>query len=245
MNSKYLTKWASKMSVCASIRKKLFRALFVTKCVSIVIERKQSFCFSFSSVCTCLLCRPVFDIFKVIFGEKDSQKRSKNNQKRFLKKSKLITSWKILVWRGVKIPVKTTTMASRLTGREKNDDSRFHSAPVQQNSKIPIRLTRLTSGDHKSFSLEDRTGIKRPLPRDSAKDRSSRIPVSVVKKKDSAEKTGIVDFFYNLNKNEDLDKKYIASTINCITLVLNKTNNFKTSKFNFPSSFKNMDRNTE
>ena len=136
-------------------------------------------------------------------------------------------------------------MASRLTGREKKDDSRFHSSPVQRISKIPIRLTRLTSGDHKSFSLEDRTGIKRPLPRDSAKDRSSRIPVSVVKKKNSEEKTGIVDFFYNLNKNEDLDKKYIASTINCITLVLNKTNNFKTSKFNFPSSFKNMDRNTE
>ena len=196
--------------------------MFVTKCVSIVIERKQSFRFSFSSVCSCLLCRPVFDIFKVIFREKDSQKRSKNKQKRFLKKSKLITSWKILVWRGVKIPVRTTTMASRLTGREKKDDNRFHSTPVQRNSKIPVRLTRLASDNHKSFSLEDKTAIKRPLPKDFEKDRSSRIPVSVVKKKDSAEKTGIVDFFYNLNKNEDLDKNYIASTINCITLVLKK-----------------------
>ena len=122
-------------------------------------------------------------------------------------------------------------MASRLTGREKIDDNKFHSAPVQRNSKIPISLTRLTSSDHKSFSLEDRTGIKRPLPKDFEKDRSSRIPVAVVKKKDSAEKTGIVDFFYDLNENKDLDKNYIASTINCITLVLNKTSNFKTSKF--------------
>ena len=219
--------------------------MFVTKCVSIVIERKQSFRFCFSSVCTCLLCRPVFDIFKVIFREKDSEKRSKNKQKGFLKKSELITSWKILVWRDVKIPVRTTTMASRLTGREKKDDNRFHSAPVQRNSKIPVRLTRLASGDHKSFSLEDKTAIKRPLPKDFERDRSSRIPVAVVKKKDSAEKTGIVDFFYNLNENEDLDKNYIASTINCITLLLNKTSNFKTSKFNFPISFKNMDSNTE
>ena len=95
-------------------------------------------------------------------------------------------------------------IASRLTGKKKKDDNRFHSAPVQRNSKIPIRLTRLSSGNHKSFSSEDKTAITRPLPRDSAKDRSSRIPVAVVKKKDSAEKTGIMDFFYNLNKNEDL-----------------------------------------
>ena len=145
----------------------------------------------------------------------------------------------------MKIPVRTTTMASRLTGREKKDDNRFHSAPVQRNSKIPVRLTRLASGNHKSFSLEDKTAIKRPLPKDFEKDRSSRIPVAVVKKKDSAEKTGIVDFFYDLNKNKDLDKNYIASTINCITLVLKKANNFKTSKFNFSSSFKNMDSDTE
>ena len=163
-----------------------------------------------------------FRYFQSDFQRKRLWKKKQKQTKRILKKSELITSWKILVWRDVKIPVRTTTMASRLTGREKKDDNRFHSAPVQRNSKIPIRLTRLTSGDHKSFSLEDKTGIKRPLPRDSAKDRSSRIPVSVVKKKDSAEKTGIVDFFYNLNKNEDLDKNYIASTINCITLVLKK-----------------------
>ena len=219
--------------------------MFVTKCVSIVIERKQSFRFGFSSVCTYLRCRAVFDIFKVIFREKTLKKEAKTNKKDFLKKSKLITSWKILVWRGVQIPVRTTTMAWRLTNREKKDDNRFHWAPVQRNSKIPIRLTRLTSGNHKSFSLEDKTAIKIPLPRDSAKDRSSRIPVAVVKKKDGAEKAGIVDFFYNLNKNEDLDKNYITSTINCITLVLKKTNNFKTSKFNFSSSFKNMDSNTE
>ena len=87
-------------------------------------------------------------------------------------------------------------MASQLTGREKKDDNVFHSASMQRNSKIPIRLTRLTSGNHKSFSLEDKTAIKRPLPRDSAKDRSSRIPVAVVKKKDSAEKTGIVRSTY-------------------------------------------------
>ena len=71
------------MSVCASNRKKLFRALFVTKCVSIVIERKQSFRFSFSSVCTCFRCGAVFDIFEVIFSEKTLIKEAKTNKKDF------------------------------------------------------------------------------------------------------------------------------------------------------------------
>ena len=73
------------MPVCASNRKKLFRAMFVTKCVSTVIERKQSFRFSFSSVGTCLLYRAVFDIFKVIFREKTVSKKKQNKQKRFFK----------------------------------------------------------------------------------------------------------------------------------------------------------------
>ena len=93
--------------------------------------------------------------------------------------------------------------------------NRIHWAPVQRNSKIPIRLTRLSSGNHNSFPFEDKTAIKRPFPRDSSKGQSSRIPVAVVKKKDSAEKTGIVDFMYNVNKtSKNLDKYYIASTIN-------------------------------
>ena len=74
-------------------------------------------------------------------------------------------------------------MASRLTGREKKDDNRIHSAPVtrQRNSKIPIRLTRLSSAKHEGFSFEDKTVKKRPLPRDSGEKRSSRIPVAVDK----------------------------------------------------------------
>ena len=80
-------------------------------------------------------------------------------------------------------------MASRLTGREKKDDNRIHSAPVtrQRNSKIPIRLTRLSSANHEGFSCEDKTVKKRPLPRDSGAKRSSRIPVAV-------DKTGILNF---------------------------------------------------
>ena len=62
------------MSVCASIRKKkLLQALFVTKCVSIVIERKQSFRFSFLKVSTYFRCGAVFDISEVIFREKTHQ----------------------------------------------------------------------------------------------------------------------------------------------------------------------------
>ena len=86
-------------------------------------------------------------------------------------------------------------MASRLTRREKKDDNRIHWTPaVQRNSKIPIRLTRLSSDNHKSFPFEDKTSIKRPLPRNSAKGQSSRIPVAVVKKKDSAEKNRYCGF---------------------------------------------------
>lgn len=89
----------------------------------------------------------------------------------------------------MKIPVRTTTMASRFTGREKKDDNRIHSAPVtrQRNSKIPIRLTRLSSANHEGSSLEDKTVKKRPFPKDSGKKRSSRIPVAV-------DKTGILNF---------------------------------------------------
>ena len=80
-------------------------------------------------------------------------------------------------------------MASRLTGREKKDDNRIHSAPVtrQRNSKIPIRLTRLSSAKHEGFSCEDKTVKKRPFPKDSGEKRSSRIPVAV-------DKTGILNF---------------------------------------------------
>ena len=89
------------MSVCASIRKKLFRALFVTKCVSIVIERKQSFRFGFSSVCSYLRCRAVFDIFKVIFREKTFKKKKRKQTKKIFKKVKVNNELKNprLAWR--------------------------------------------------------------------------------------------------------------------------------------------------
>ena len=67
--------------LCASIRRKLvFRAAFVTKYVSIAIQRKQSFRFSFSYVCTYFWCGAVFDILKVTFGTKTT--RSKNKQQK-------------------------------------------------------------------------------------------------------------------------------------------------------------------
>ena len=80
-------------------------------------------------------------------------------------------------------------MASRLTGREKKDENRIHSAPItrQRNSKIPIRLTRLSSVNHEGFSCENKTVKKRTLPRDSGQKRSSRIPVAV-------DKTGTLNF---------------------------------------------------
>ena len=80
-------------------------------------------------------------------------------------------------------------MASRLTGREKKDENRIHSAPVtrQRNSKIPIRLTRFSSANHEGFSCENKTVKKRPFPKDSGKKRSSRIPVAL-------DKTGTLNF---------------------------------------------------
>ena len=66
-----------------------FRALFVTKCVSIVVERKQSFRFSFSKVCIYFRCGAVFDIFKVIFREKTLKRKQKQTKKGFKNNKKL------------------------------------------------------------------------------------------------------------------------------------------------------------
>ena len=97
-------------------------------------------------------------------------------------------------------------MASQLTGREKKDENRIHSAPVtrQRNSKIPVRLTRLSSANHEGSSFEDKTVKKRPLPRDSVEKRSSRIPVAV-------DKTGTLNFsafffFVRVSQIEDSHK---------------------------------------
>ena len=74
-------------------------------------------------------------------------------------------------------------------------------ASRQRNSKILIRLTPLSSGNHESFSFEDKTVKKRSLPRDSGKTRSSRIPVAV-------DKTGILNFsVVFVSKIEDSNKK--------------------------------------
>ena len=97
-------------------------------------------------------------------------------------------------------------MASQLTGREKKDENRIHSAPVtrQRNSNIPVRLTRLSSANHDGSSFEDKTVKKRPLPRDSGEKRSSRIPVAV-------DKTGTLNFsvfffFVRVSQIEDSHK---------------------------------------
>ena len=58
-------------------------------------------------------------------------------------------------------------------------------------SKIPVRMTQLSSGNPKRFSSVDNTVKKGPLLRDSAKEHSSRIPVAVGKKNDSLDKTGM------------------------------------------------------
>ena len=79
----------------------------MTKYVSIAIQRKQSFRFSFSYVCTYCWCGAVFDILKVTFRKKTA--RSKNKQQKIFKKQRKVSNQ--LRNRLVRIPV-TITMAS-------------------------------------------------------------------------------------------------------------------------------------
>ena len=77
-------------------------------------------------------------------------------------------------------------MASWLS-REICDDGE-HLPPLKQKSKIPVRLTRLSSDNDKSSSSEDEADKKPSLAKDSVEKlqsgRPSRIPISVGQKKD-------------------------------------------------------------
>lgn len=80
-------------------------------------------------------------------------------------------------------------MASWLS-REISDDGK-HLPPLKQKSKIPVRVTRLSSDSDKSSSSEDEGGKKFSLSKDSVEKRQSqrpsRIPIEVGQKKNKIE----------------------------------------------------------
>ncbi|KAJ7384547.1 hypothetical protein OS493_021178 [Desmophyllum pertusum] len=82
-------------------------------------------------------------------------------------------------------------MASWLNSREfEGDENRL--PPVQRRSKIPVKVTRLSSDSEKSSSSEDETDKKRRLPRNSVdklqNKQPSRIPIVVDQKKSKVDK---------------------------------------------------------
>ena len=79
-----------------------------------------------------------------------------------------------------------TAMASWSAGRTNRGNNRFELPPVQQKSKIPVRMTQLSSDSDNSSSSEDEQQKTRHLPRDCAdKFPLSRIPVSACVKKNN------------------------------------------------------------
>ena len=75
--------------------------------------------------------------------------------------------------------------------REISGDGK-HLPPLKQKSKIPVRVTRLSSDSDKSASSEDDGGKKPSLSKDSVgklqSQRPSRIPIRVSQKKNKIEK---------------------------------------------------------
>ena len=75
-------------------------------------------------------------------------------------------------------------MASRPAGLVNRGNNRLHLPPVQQKSKIPVRITQLSSDSDNSSSSVDEMKKTRHLPRDGAdKFPLSRIPISACVKK--------------------------------------------------------------
>ena len=75
-------------------------------------------------------------------------------------------------------------MASRPAGLVNRGNNRLHLSPVQQKSKIPVRITQLSSDSDNSSSSVDEMKKTRHLPRDGAdKFPLSRIPIPACVKK--------------------------------------------------------------
>ena len=91
----------------------------------------------------------------------------------------------------MKTPVKIA-MALWLSGQGNGGDNRIRLPPMQQNSKPPVRIARLSSDRDKNLSSEDETKKKRHLRRDSVNKLGSkppsRNPLGVEEKKSSADK---------------------------------------------------------
>jgi len=77
-------------------------------------------------------------------------------------------------------------MASWFAGREIGSDNRVRLPPVEKKSKIPVRMTRLSSESNRSSSSADDIEKKPQFPRENM--RPSRIPVVVEEKKSRADK---------------------------------------------------------
>ena len=86
-------------------------------------------------------------------------------------------------------------MASCLAGRENEGDNTIRLPPGEQKSKIPVRMTRLSSDSDKNSSSENETEKKQHLLRDSVAKLGnkphSRIPLAVGKKKNSVDKKNL------------------------------------------------------
>ena len=80
-------------------------------------------------------------------------------------------------------------MASWLLGKKFEGDTRIRLPPVQQKSKIPVRMTRMSSDSDKSSSTEDESERKRHFPGKSVdklgNKRPSRIPIAAAQQKKS------------------------------------------------------------
>ena len=122
----------------------------------------------------------------------------------------------------MKIAVKNA-MASWLSGREKGGDNRIRLPPVQQKSKIPAGITRLSSDTDKNSSSEDETEKQRHLRRDSADKLGSkppsRNPLGLGAKKSSADKKKLNKNMKPAEEQRSLGKK---SGIVRISLLLQK-----------------------
>ena len=94
----------------------------------------------------------------------------------------------------MKIAVKNA-MASCLAGRENEGNNTVRLLPGEQKSKIPVRMTRLSSDSGKNSSSKDEKEKKWHLPRDSVDKLGnkphSRIPFAVGKKKSSVDKKNL------------------------------------------------------
>ena len=111
---------------------------------------------------------------------------NRHNRKTKAKENKKVIWFrKVFVSRSLKIAVKTA-MASWPGGRANRGNNRLQLPSVQQKSKIPVRMTQVSSDSDNSSSTEDKMKKRRHLPRKCVDNfPPSRIRVSACVKKNN------------------------------------------------------------